>query len=200
MTILLTILHVIVCLLLIAVILLQVGKGHGLTGGGFGDSNAASSIFGTKTGDFLSKVTTIAAIVFILTTISLDVILTITRLTTLDVPGVSRMSQVPSRRFRTMLLHRQEEDGLHVEVVDDVQNFVEHVCRIAGGRGNHFRSILIVLVRSPRVKCKSSPISKVSRECHSISDFACDREALTITPLIIVLYPSSTWLVISGDS
>jgi uncharacterized alkaline shock family protein YloU len=54
------------------------------------------------------------------TTISIDVILTITRLTTLDVPGVRRMSQVPSRRFRTMLLHRQEEDGLHVEVVDDV--------------------------------------------------------------------------------
>jgi uncharacterized alkaline shock family protein YloU len=54
------------------------------------------------------------------TTISIDVILTITRLTTLDVPGVCRMSQVPSRRFRTMLLHRQEADGLHVEVVDDV--------------------------------------------------------------------------------
>jgi len=54
------------------------------------------------------------------TTISIDVILTITRLTTLDVPGVSQMSQVPSRRFRTMLLHRQEEDGLHVEVVDDI--------------------------------------------------------------------------------
>ena len=54
------------------------------------------------------------------TTISIDVILTITRLTTLDVPGVHRVSQVPSRRFRTMLLHRQEEDGLHVEVVDDI--------------------------------------------------------------------------------
>ncbi len=53
------------------------------------------------------------------TTISIDVILTITRLTTLYVPGVSQMSQVPSRRFRTMLLHRQEEDGLHVEVEDD---------------------------------------------------------------------------------
>jgi len=54
------------------------------------------------------------------TTISIDVILTISRLTTLDVPGVSRMSQVPSRRFRTMLLHRQEENGLHVEVEDDI--------------------------------------------------------------------------------
>ena len=30
------------------------------------------------------------------------------------------MSSVPSRRFKTMLLHRQEEDGLHIEVVDDL--------------------------------------------------------------------------------
>jgi len=54
------------------------------------------------------------------TTISVDVILTIARLTTLEVPGVSRMSSVPSRRFKTMLLHRQEQDGLHIEVVDDL--------------------------------------------------------------------------------
>lgn len=53
------------------------------------------------------------------TTISVDVLLTIARLTTLEVPGVSRMSDVPSRRFKTMLLHRQEQDGLHIEVVDD---------------------------------------------------------------------------------
>ena len=53
------------------------------------------------------------------TTISIDVLLTIARLTTLEVPGVSRMSSVPSRRFKTMLLHRQEDDGLHIEVVDD---------------------------------------------------------------------------------
>lgn len=53
------------------------------------------------------------------TTISIDVILTIARLTTLDVPGVSRMSRVPARRFKSMLLHRQDEDGLHIEVEDD---------------------------------------------------------------------------------
>ena len=74
MVILLTVLHIVVCFLLIAVILLQVGKGHGLTGGGFGDSNTASSIFGTKTGAFLSKATTVVAVVFILTTLSLDAI------------------------------------------------------------------------------------------------------------------------------
>lgn len=54
------------------------------------------------------------------TTISIDVLLTIARLTTLEVQGVSRMSNVPSRRFKTMLLHRQEQDGLHIEVVDDL--------------------------------------------------------------------------------
>lgn len=54
------------------------------------------------------------------TTISIDVLLTIAKLTTLEVPGVSRMSRVPSRRFKTMLLHRQEQDGLHIEVVDDL--------------------------------------------------------------------------------
>jgi uncharacterized alkaline shock family protein YloU len=54
------------------------------------------------------------------TTISVDVLLTIARLTTLEVPGVSRMSNVPTKRFKTMLLHRQEQDGLHIEVVDDL--------------------------------------------------------------------------------
>ena len=53
------------------------------------------------------------------TTISIDVILTIARLTTLSVPGVSRMSRVPSRRFKSMLFHRQDDDGLHVEVEED---------------------------------------------------------------------------------
>jgi uncharacterized alkaline shock family protein YloU len=54
------------------------------------------------------------------TTISVDVLLTIARLTTLEVPGVSCMSNVPTKRFKTMLLHRQEQDGLHIEVVDDL--------------------------------------------------------------------------------
>jgi preprotein translocase subunit SecG len=69
-----TVLHIIVCFSLIAVILLQVGKGHGLSGGGLGDANPASSVFGTKTGTFFSKATTVVAIIFILTTIALDVL------------------------------------------------------------------------------------------------------------------------------
>ena len=46
MIIFLSAIHVIGCLILIVVILLQVGRGHGLTGGGFG-GESTQSIFGT---------------------------------------------------------------------------------------------------------------------------------------------------------
>ena len=71
MTILLTLVHVIACLILILVILLQVGRGHGLSGASF--SGGVQSVFGVKAGSFLAKATTIAGISFILTTITLDV-------------------------------------------------------------------------------------------------------------------------------
>ncbi len=71
MAILVTILHVIVCLVLILVILLQAGRGQGLTGATFGSGNV-QSLFGTRAGDFLTKATTISAICFLVTVISLD--------------------------------------------------------------------------------------------------------------------------------
>ena len=74
LTILLVILHVLACLTLIAVILLQAGRGHGLTGSYFGTGGPAQSIFGTKTADVLSKATTVMAICFLITCISLDIL------------------------------------------------------------------------------------------------------------------------------
>ncbi len=71
MSIVLTILHVIVCLLLILVILLQAGRGQGLTGAAFGSGNV-QSLFGTRAADFLTKATSVAAIGFLLTSIGLD--------------------------------------------------------------------------------------------------------------------------------
>ena len=71
MTIFLTIVHVIVCLTLILVILLQAGRGQGLTGPTFASGNV-QSLFGTRAGDFLSKATTVAALCFLLTSIGLD--------------------------------------------------------------------------------------------------------------------------------
>ncbi len=70
--ILITIFHVIASLFLIAVILLQAGRGQGLSWGVFGGS--PQSILGTKTASFLSRVTTACAIIFLFTCISLNII------------------------------------------------------------------------------------------------------------------------------
>ncbi|MBI3317112.1 MAG: preprotein translocase subunit SecG [Candidatus Omnitrophica bacterium] len=70
MTIFLTTIHVIVCLILVLVILLQAGRGQGL-GTSFSSGNV-QSLLGTRAADFLTKVTTVSAICFLLTSIGLD--------------------------------------------------------------------------------------------------------------------------------
>lgn len=70
MILFLTILHVAVCFILVLVILLQAGRGQGL-GNTFTSGNV-QSLLGTRAGDFLTKVTSFAAICFLLTSISLD--------------------------------------------------------------------------------------------------------------------------------
>jgi len=56
--------HVIACLLLIVVVLLQAGRGGGLSGAfGVADSQ---TIFGSRAGDFLTKSTTTMAVVFMI--------------------------------------------------------------------------------------------------------------------------------------
>src|SRR5438034_5520934 len=65
----LSIIHVTTCLLLIGVVLLQQGKGADM-GAVFGGSS--STLFGSSgAGNFLTKVTTGGAIVFMLTSLSL---------------------------------------------------------------------------------------------------------------------------------
>jgi len=67
----LTVLHVIVCIFLIAVVLLQRGKGAEM-GAMFG-GGASSTVFGSRgAGNFLTKLTTISAAVFMLTSLSLS--------------------------------------------------------------------------------------------------------------------------------
>ena len=73
--ILLTIVHVIVCLFLIVVVLLQSGKAADLAGafGGMGSQTA----FGPRgSATLLSKATTISAVIFMLTSISLSIVAT----------------------------------------------------------------------------------------------------------------------------
>jgi preprotein translocase subunit SecG len=72
MTTLLLIVHIIVCLMLIAIVLLQSGKGAEI-GAAFGGSS--QTIFGSRgAATFLSKLTTIAAIVFMITSLTLAVV------------------------------------------------------------------------------------------------------------------------------
>jgi len=71
MIILLSIIHVLVCLILVLIVLLQSGKGADLAGAfGGGGSQTAFGARGTAT--FLSKLTTGAAIIFMLTSFSLS--------------------------------------------------------------------------------------------------------------------------------
>ncbi len=73
-------LHVIVCVILVLVVLLQSGKGADLAGA-FG-GGATQTAFGSRgPASFLSKMTTVAAVVFMLTSISLALISTRTTAT-----------------------------------------------------------------------------------------------------------------------
>jgi preprotein translocase subunit SecG len=66
----LVILHVIVSIILIVVVLMQSGKGGELStafGGG-------ETLFGTRAGTFFTKLTTILAIVFMVTSLTLAVV------------------------------------------------------------------------------------------------------------------------------
>jgi protein translocase subunit secG len=59
---LLLIVHVMVSLFLIFIILIQSGKGEGLSDV-FGGGSSQTTIFGTRTGTFLTKATTVSAVV-----------------------------------------------------------------------------------------------------------------------------------------
>jgi len=72
MIVLITVLHIIVCVFLIAVVLLQSGKSADIAAafGGMGSQTA----FGTRTAaTVLSKATTWAAVIFMLTSITLSI-------------------------------------------------------------------------------------------------------------------------------
>lgn len=70
MSIFLVILHVVVCIALIMIVLLQTGKGADM-GAAFG-GGASQTLFGsTGASTFLSKATTVAAIVFMVTSLGL---------------------------------------------------------------------------------------------------------------------------------
>ncbi len=64
------IIHILACILLVTIILMQSGRGGGLTE----VFASAESMFGAKTNEMLIKITTVAAVVFFLTNISLAIL------------------------------------------------------------------------------------------------------------------------------
>jgi preprotein translocase subunit SecG len=71
MFILLIVVHVLVALALILIVLLQVGKGQSI-GAAFGGASSSQTIFGSRgPATFLSHLTTVAAAVFMVTSLSL---------------------------------------------------------------------------------------------------------------------------------
>lgn len=72
MTVFVVAIHITVCFVLILVILLQAGRGSGLSWGVFGGS--PQSLLGTKSASFLAKATSFCAILFLFTCIGLNVL------------------------------------------------------------------------------------------------------------------------------
>ena len=70
MSVLLIIIHVIVCVALIMIVLLQTGKGADM-GAAFGGGSSQSLFGSTGASTFLSKATTVAAVIFMVTSLAL---------------------------------------------------------------------------------------------------------------------------------
>jgi preprotein translocase subunit SecG len=71
-------LHVLICLVLVVIVLLQAGKGGGLASA-FGGAGGTDAVFGGRgTATFLSKFTTILGTVFFITSLMLAIISTST--------------------------------------------------------------------------------------------------------------------------
>lgn len=67
---LLLILHLVSAIALIGIVLLQAGKGGGLSGA-FGSGMGSETLFGARTGDVLTRATAIMATIFISTSLAL---------------------------------------------------------------------------------------------------------------------------------
>ena len=70
MSILVIVVHIVVCIALIMIVLLQTGKGADM-GAAFGGGSSQTLFGSTGASTFLSKATTVAAVVFMLTSLVL---------------------------------------------------------------------------------------------------------------------------------
>ena len=105
----LTVLHVIVCVFLMLVVLLQAGRGGGI-GLAFGGSGGSQSVFGSSGGaNFLTKMTAVCAIIFFTNSLALAYM----------------SSQSDSRRLQKIAekksLAKKAEDATNAKMLTDIE-------------------------------------------------------------------------------
>jgi len=98
MVLILTLLHVVVCIALVMIVLLQKGKGASM-GAAFGGSS--QTVFGsTGATPFLSKVTVAAAVIFMLTSLSLALLMgrgvSSSLMKGVEVPAATQPAETPA--------------------------------------------------------------------------------------------------------
>jgi len=116
MYIFLIVIHVIASIVLILVILLQSGRGGGLSEA-FG-SSSTSTIFGTSASTFLQRATSTAAIVFLLTSLSLAVLSSHRSRSLMQLEKIKEMlpeavkEEMPAEGFDVMTPPAEEEGAV----------------------------------------------------------------------------------------
>ncbi len=105
----LTVLHVVVCIFLMLVVLLQAGRGGGI-GLAFGGSGGSQSVFGSSGGaNFLTKMTAICAIIFFANSLALAYL----------------SSQSDSRRLQRIAEHKAQqkksEEAASAKLLQDIE-------------------------------------------------------------------------------
>jgi preprotein translocase subunit SecG len=113
----LSVLHVIVCIFLIAVVLLQRGKGAEM-GAVFG-GGASSTVFGSRgAGNFLTLLTKICAAVFMLTSLSLSYLYTERVAEGLFEDGIETSPEVQFEELGTLMPEEADSDPPQADPVD----------------------------------------------------------------------------------
>ncbi len=112
-----SVLHVIVCIFLIAVVLLQRGKGAEM-GAVFG-GGASSTVFGSRgAGNFLTLLTKICAAVFMLTSLSLSYLHTQQAGEGLFEGGIETYQEEPFEEFGTVMPEETDLEASQTDPVD----------------------------------------------------------------------------------
>lgn len=108
----LSFLHIFVCAALILIVLLQAGKGASL-GAAFG--GASQTIFGSPgAAGFLTKITTVAAVLFMMTSIFLTMLSTPRSSTVLEEKGTEVTETVPSDEAQEFPGPQEQRPGTEV--------------------------------------------------------------------------------------